>query len=72
MRIRAQKNENLFKRVLHRPFVHEPFGASLVLSNPAGADQQRSAGFERRIRAAPPRRILRGDTGWEIYNHMFL
>ena len=39
MRIRAQKNENLFQRFLHRSFVPEPFGASLVSGAPAGADQ---------------------------------
>lgn len=31
MRIKAQKNENLSKRILHRPFVPEPIGTSLVL-----------------------------------------
>ena len=38
-RIRAQKNENLSERILHRFFVHESFGASLVSDNPTGADQ---------------------------------
>lgn len=66
MRIKAQKNENLSKRILHRPFVPEPIGTSLVFGSTAGADQWRSTSPEKRIRTASPRsRKLRGFTGWE-------
>ena len=59
MRIKAQKNENLSKRILHRPFVPEPIGTSLVFGSTAGADQWRSTSPEKRIRTASPRsRVL--------------
>lgn len=47
MRIKAQKNENLSKRILHRPFVPEPIGTSLVFGSTAGADQWRSTSPEK-------------------------
>lgn len=66
MRIKAQKNENLSKRILHRPFLPELIGTSLVFGSTAGADQWRSTSPENRIRTASPRsRKLRGFTGWE-------
>ena len=61
MRIKAQKNENLSKRILHRPFVPELIGTSLVFGFTAGADQWRNTSPEKRIRTASPRsRKLRG------------
>ena len=55
MRIKAQKNENLSKRILHRPFLPELIGTSLVFGSTAGADQWRSTSPENRIRTASPR-----------------
>ena len=73
MRIKAQKNENISKRILHRPFVPESFRTPLVFDNPAGADQWRSTSPEKRIHTASPRsRKLRGEAGKEQLEPEFL